>query len=104
MDVAVLTGDLIFFSAVEGVSGAMGHKARQVATPEETVGAGLVIVDLGSLDLDEAALGTLDTMRSYAFAPHVRTELFARGRSAGLQVFRRGALAEELPQLISQHA
>ncbi|MGE5594829.1 MAG: hypothetical protein ACM3S1_02200 [Hyphomicrobiales bacterium] len=104
MEVAVLTRDLMFFSAVEGVAGAMGHRAVQHESLDALGDPGIIIADLGSLDLDPAALAAHDPLRTHAFAPHVRTDLFAAARAAGLQIYRRGALATELPRLLTEYS
>lgn len=105
MDVAVLTADLMFFSAVEGVAGAMGHHATQVeAVADVTTDAPLVIADLGSISVAPEALRELDPLRVVAFAPHVRVELFTGARANGIEIYRRGALATELPRLLRERA
>lgn len=105
MDVAVLTSDLVFFSAVEGVAGAMGHRAHQFEAIGDVPGAyPLVIADLGSLDVTPEALRTLDPLRVVAFAPHVRADLFTGARAHGIDIYRRGALATELPRVLSERA
>ncbi|MCZ2111723.1 MAG: hypothetical protein LC118_19545 [Dehalococcoidia bacterium] len=106
MDVCVLSNDLMFYSAVEGVAGAMGHSARQVEAIDEIGTPALLIVDLGSAELDVAAIATVfDPMRTAVFAPHVKVEAFTGSRAAGIaHVHRRGALAAELPRLLAEYA
>lgn len=105
MDVAVLTADLMFFSAVEGVAGAMGHRAHQLEALGDVPGKyPLVVADLGSLDVTPEALRNLDPLRVVAFAPHVRVELFTSARAHGIDIYRRGALATELPRILSERA
>lgn len=106
MDVCVLTTDLMFFSAVEGVAGAMGHRARQAERVEGIGEPALLIADLAheAFDLDAVA-GAFDPARTAVFAPHVRVEAFTGARAAGFaHVYRRGALAAELPRLLSEYA
>lgn len=106
MDVCVLSKDLMFFSAVEGVAGAMCHRARQVEAIEEVGEPGLLIVDLGSIDAEPLAIAeAFDPMRTAVFAPHVKVEAFTGARAAGIaHVYRRGALATELPRLLAEYA
>lgn len=106
MDVCVLSKDLMFFSAVEGVAGAMGHRARQVETTEEVGAPDLLVVDLGSLEAEPQAIASaFDPMRTAVFAPHVKAEAFTGSRAAGIaHVYRRGALATELPRLLAEYA
>ena len=105
MDVCVLSSDLMFFTAVEGVAGAMGHRARQVETLEAVGSADLLIADLGSAKVAPAEIaGAFDPMRTVVFAPHVNVEAFTGARAAGIaHVYRRGALAAELPRLLAEY-
>jgi len=106
MDVCVLSADLMFFSAVEGVAGAMGHRARQVESVAEIGRPDLLIADLAheGFDLDAIA-AAFDPARTAVFAPHVRVEAFTGARASGIaHVYRRGALAAELPRLLSEYA
>lgn len=106
MDVCVLSKDLMFFSAVEGVAGAMGHPARQVESIDAIGEPGLLIVDLGSLDAEPGDVAlAFDPMRTAVFAPHVKVGAFTGSRAAGIaHVYRRGALATELPRLLAEYA
>ncbi len=106
MDVCVLSKDLMFFSAVEGAAGAMGHRGRQVESIEEVGEPGLLIVDLGSLDAEPQAIAEgFDPLRTAVFAPHVKVDAFTGSRAAGIaHVYRRGALATELPRLLAEYA
>jgi len=106
MDVCVLSKDLMFYSAVEGVAGAMGHRARQVESIDAIAEAALLIVDLGSLEAEPAEIATaFDPLRTAVFAPHVKVEAFTGSRAAGIaHVYRRGALATELPRLLAEYA
>lgn len=105
MDVCVLSTDLMFFSAVEGVAGAMGHRSRQVETVGEIGRADLLIADLAHEGFDvNAIVAAFDPMRTAVFAPHVRVEVFTDARASGIaHVYRRGALAAELPRLLSEY-
>jgi hypothetical protein len=106
MDVCVLSKDLIFFSAVDGVAGAMGHKARQ-AESLETIGTpDILIADFVSPAVDVAALATgFDPLRTAIFTPHERVDVFAAARANGIaHVHRRGALATELPRILTEYA
>lgn len=102
----VVTGDLIFFSAVEGLAGAMGHKARQAADAAAIGSPGVVVLDYASLPVDAASLdGALDPLRAVAFIPHVNIEAFAAARASGIaHVHRRGALAGALPNILALYA
>ncbi|MGH2633962.1 MAG: hypothetical protein ACRDG3_11175 [Tepidiformaceae bacterium] len=106
MDVCVLSNDLIFFSGVEGVAGAMGHKARQVGSIEEIGAPDLLIADFVSLAVDVKTLaGAFDPLRTAIFTPHERVEVFAAARGNGVaHVYRRGALAVELPRILAEYA
>ena len=106
MDVCVLTGDLIFFSAVEGVSGAMGHRARQAETLADVGSADILIVDISSIAADVAAItAAFEPLRTAIFTPHERVEVFSSARSNGVShVHRRGALATELPRILGEYA
>ena len=80
MDVCVLTENLIFYSAVEGVSGAMG----------------LDIADLAS---------RAEPMRIAFFAHGHDPEMIVTARRNGIaHVYRRGKLAEELPRILGEYA
>jgi hypothetical protein len=106
VDVSVVTGDLIFFSAVEGIVGAMGHSARQAAGLTATDAADLVVLDFASMPGDAAEImAGIDPLRAAAFIPHVDVTAFAAARASGIaHVHRRGALAVELPRILSLYA
>lgn len=106
MDVCVLSRDLMFFTAVEGVTGAMGHDVRQV---EElgTIGApDVLIADFASCPVEIPALAAIcDPLRTAIFTPHERVEVFTGARAHGIaHVYRRGALAQELPRLLEDYS
>jgi hypothetical protein len=105
MDVCVLSTDLMFFSAVEGVAGAMGHRARQVESVGEIGQPDLLIADLAHGEFDLTAIAhAFDPARTAVFAPHVDVEAFVGARASGFaHVYRRGALATELPRLLSDY-
>ena len=99
MDVCVLTNDLIFYSGVEGVAGAMGHSARQAEALSDVAGADLLIVDTSTarVSLEDVATA-FEPLRTAIFTPHERVDVFAAARANGVaHVYRRGALAVELP-------
>lgn len=106
MDICVLSNDLIFFSAVEGVAGAMGHHARQVGALEETGTPAVLIADFVSAAIEVSALAnTFDPLRTVIFTPHERVEVFTSARAYGIaHVYRRGALATELPRILREYA
>ncbi|MCC7366472.1 MAG: hypothetical protein IT303_19095 [Dehalococcoidia bacterium] len=106
MRIAVLTRDLMFFTAAEGIAGATGHEAVQVEDAANAAGFDLFVVDLApSTGIDLLAVAMLDPLRTAAFIPHVQVERLTGARAAGLaEVHRRGALAQELPRIIAQHA
>ncbi len=106
MDVCVLSKDLIFFSAVEGVAGAMGHSTRQAESLDAIGLPDVLIADFASLSIDVAALvAASDPMRTVIFTPHGRVEVFTSARANGVaQVHRRGALAVELPRILAEYA
>ena len=105
MDVCVLSRDLIFFSAVAGVAGAMGHHARQIGALEEIGTASVLIGDFVSAAFDVAALAAVfDPLRTAIFTPHERVEVFRAARANGVaHVYRRGALAVELPRILAEY-
>ncbi len=106
MDVCVLSRDLMFYSAVEGVALAMGHRARQIELPSDIGAPDLLIADFASLTMDVTELAAaVDPLRTVIFAPHGRVEVFSGARAAGIaHVYRRGALATELPRLLTEYA
>lgn len=106
MDVCVLSRDLMFFTAVEGVAGAMGHTARQAETLDSIGAPALLIADFVSTAVDIAELARqFDPLRTVIFAPHERVEVFTGARAHGIAgVFRRGALPTELPRLLAEYA
>jgi len=104
MDVCVLSDDLIFFSGVEGVAGAMGHRARQAGSLTEIGAPDLLIADIASAANVEALIPTFEPLRTVIFTPHERVEVFRAARANGFgHVFRRGALATELPRILSEY-
>ncbi len=105
MDVCVLTKNMLFYSAVEGVAGAMGHKARQAEALEEVGKPDLLIAD-GSMGLDVPELAAIaEPMRIAYFALGHDAEMMSTARANGIpHVYRRGALAEQLPRIIAEYA
>ncbi len=106
VDVCVLSRDLMFFTAVEGVAGALGHRPRHAESLGDIQSPDLLIVDFGSASFDVAALAAaFDPLRTAIFTPHVRTDVFTAARAHGIaHVYRRGALATELPRLMAEYA
>ena len=106
MNLCVLSRDLMFYTAVEGVAGAMGHRARLLEQLTEIGAPDLLVADFGSVTTDMAELAaSADPMRIVIFTPHVRVEVFSAARASGIaNVYRRGALATELPRLLSEYA
>jgi hypothetical protein len=106
MDVCVLSRDLMFYTAAEGIAGAMGHTVRQAERVEEIGAADLLVADFVSFPSDITALAeAFDPLRIAIFTPHERVEVFRGGRAAGIaHVYRRGALASELPRLLREYA
>ncbi len=95
----------MFFTAVEGIAGAMGHRARQAESLGEVGQPALLIADFASMTTDIAGLAAaFDPLRTIVFAPHVQVEAFTGARAHGIAgVFRRGALATELPRLLAEY-
>lgn len=105
MDVCVFSRDLMFFTAVEGVAGAMGHRARQAEELDAIGTPDLLIADFVSSAVDIPSLAAaFDPLRTAIFAPHEHVEVFRGARSHGVaNVFRRGALPVELPKLLAEY-
>ncbi|MEO9254194.1 MAG: hypothetical protein ABI305_01535 [Tepidiformaceae bacterium] len=105
MDVCVLSNDLIFFSAVDGVAGAMCHKARQVESLDAIGSPDVLIADFASASVDMADLvAAFDPLRTVVFTPHTRVDVFTGARANGIaHVHRRGALAVELPRILREY-
>ncbi len=101
----MLSRDLMFFTAVEGLARRMGHSARQVESLSETVGAELLVADFVSAPQEVAALARGRAPSSVAiFTPHERMDVFREARALGIAVYRRGALLEELPHILERHS
>ena len=102
----MVTGDAIFFSAVQGVTGAMGHAVRQATGADQLGEAQLVILDFANLPLPVGALPTsFDPLRAAAFIPQADAAAFNTARAYGIaHVHRRGALATELPRIVAEYA
>jgi hypothetical protein len=48
---------------------------------------------------------TFDPLRTAIFTPHERVEVFTGARAHGIaHVYRRGALAVELPRILAEYA
>lgn len=106
MDVCVLSGDLMFFTAVEGVTVAMGHAARQVETLDAIGRPDVLFVDMSTIRTSiDAIAAAFEPLRIAIFTPHERVDVFAAARANGItHVHRRGALASELPRIIAEYA
>jgi hypothetical protein len=106
MDVCVLSRDLMFFTAVEGVAGAMGHRARQAETLADVGAPDVLIADFAFDGFDVGAVAAAgDPLRTAIFAPHGKVEVFTGAHANGIaHVYRRGALATELPRLLAEYA
>ncbi len=105
MEVCVLSLDLMFFTAVEGVARAMGHRVKQAESLVEIGSPDLLVVDFTSTRVGIAALAaSADPARTAVFAPHEHVETFADARAHGIaHVYRRGALATELTRLLTEY-
>ena len=65
----------------------------------------VLIADVGSAANVEALIPTFEPLRTVIFTPHERVEVFRAARANGFgHVFRRGALATELPRILSEYA
>ena len=96
----------MFYTAVEGVAGAMGHKARQAESLDAIGSPDVLIADFVSAALDIPSLAAnFDPLRTAIFTPHERVEVFTGARANGIaHVYRRGALAVELPRILTEYA
>ena len=94
MDVCVLSGDLMFFTAIEGVAGAMGHAARQVETLDAVGCPDVLFVDMSTARTSiDAIAAAFEPLQTAIFTPHERVDVFAAARATGIaHVHRRGAL------------
>lgn len=98
VDVCVLTQDPIFFSAVEGIVGAMGHRARRVEAAGDIRLPDLLIVDYSSIEA--SAANAADPLRTAVFAPPA---FLSGARATGAaHVHLRTTLAVELPRILAQ--
>jgi hypothetical protein len=106
MDICVVTADKVFFSAVHGVAGAMGHSARLTDKLADVGPADLVVGDFRSEVFDfECMLAAADPLRTAIFVPQEDQDAMNRARAHGFaHVLRRGSLAQELPRLLSEYA
>jgi hypothetical protein len=104
VDVCVLTADNIFFSAVEGIAGAMGHLARRVEAAGDVGSPDLLVIDHATappLPIWESAGVRADPLRTAVFAPPA---LLANARATGAaHVHLRTTLAVELPRILAQY-
>jgi CheY-like chemotaxis protein len=114
--VAAVIPDLLFGSRVQSALEAAGHEvellAREPAGPEEVAGAGVLVVDLTSPDLDGAALverlaadGALTGMKVLGFFAHVEPAVRDRALAAGFdQVVPRSRMNREGAELVGRLA
>jgi hypothetical protein len=105
MDVCVLSRDLMFFTAAEGIVVASGHTIRQAEDVENIGEPDLLVADFVSFAQPIAELAArVDPDRSVIFTPHERADVFRDGRAQGFEVHRRGALANELPRILAERS
>jgi CheY-like chemotaxis protein len=114
--VAAVIPDLLFGSRVQSALEAAGHEVellpREPAGPEEVAGAGVLVVDLTSPDLDGAALverlaadGALTGMKVLGFFAHVEPAVRDRALAAGFdQVVPRSRMHREGAELVGRLA
>jgi CheY-like chemotaxis protein len=114
--VAAVIPDLLFGSRVQSALEAAGHEVellpREPAGPEEVAGAGVLVVDLTSPDLDGVALverlaadGALTGMKVLGFFAHVEPAVRDRALAAGFdQVVPRSRMNREGAELVGRLA
>ncbi|MEA2305121.1 MAG: hypothetical protein QOH43_2401 [Solirubrobacteraceae bacterium] len=114
--VAAVIPDLLFGSRVQSALEAAGHEvellSREPAGPEEVAGAGVLVVDLTSPDLDGAALverlaadGALTGIKVLGFFAHVEPAVRDRALAAGFdQVVPRSRMNREGAELVARLA
>lgn len=116
-NVALLTGDLMVSSRVEGAAERVGAAVKSVATVNDIVTLcdqsppRLVIVDLSTPSLDIAGLveqtktATETAPAILAFGPHVHESLLAAARRAGCdEVASRGQFFAQLDAILRRAA
>lgn len=108
MNVLALCNDLIFRTKIESTAKSLGCAiARSAADVGEDESA-IVLVDLDSAwpEPAQAVLGVLSRkrrVRVVAFGSHVRADLFAEAREAGIRdVMARSAFVNKLPALLAE--
>jgi hypothetical protein len=96
----------MFYTAVEGVAGAMGHTVRQAEELDAIGHPGLLIADFVSSAVEIPMLAAaFDPLRTAVFAPHEHVNVFRGARENGIaHVYRRGALPVELPKLLNEYS
>jgi CheY-like chemotaxis protein len=114
--VAAVIPDLLFGSRVQSALEAAGHEVellpREPAGPEEVAGAGVLVVDLTSPELDGAALverlaadGALTGIKVLGFFAHVEPAVRDRALAAGFdQVVPRSRMNREGAELVGRLA
>jgi len=112
--VAVLCPDLLFGSKLEGGLRAAGHDVTRYEDEPNAraAGAEVLVVDLGSEDLDGATLvesmradGELRGIATLGFYPHVEQETRRRAEEAGFDlVVPRSRMAREMGALVARLA
>ncbi len=112
--VAVLCPDLLFGSKLEGGLRAAGHDVTRYEDEPNAraAGAEVLVVDLGSEDLDGATLvesmradGELRGIATLGFHPHVEQETRRRAEEAGFDlVVPRSRMAREMGTLVARLA
>lgn len=110
--VAVLCPDLLFGSKLEGGLRAAGHDVTRYEDEPNAraAGAEVLVVDLGSEDVDGATLvesmgadGELRGVVTVGFYPHVEQETRRRAEEAGFDlVVPRSRMAREMGALIDK--
>ena len=112
--VAVLCPDLLFGSKLEGGLEAAGHEVTRYEDEPNAraAGAEVLVVDLGSEDVDGATLvesmradGELRGIATLGFYPHVEQETRRRAEEAGFDlVVPRSRMAREMGALVERLA
>lgn len=110
--------DLLFRSKIQRASQEVGAAVRFVSSPEELFAQAraqrpsLILIDLDNPRLRPAETvamlkrdETLGVVRTVGFVSHVRADLVAAAREAGIdQVLARSAFAARLPDLLAAPA
>lgn len=105
MNVLALCHDMIFRTKIESTARALGCTVLRGAEALEADG-GVVLIDLDSAwpqAKDKVdSLRQLPGVRLVAFGSHMRADLFAEARAAGIEeVMARSAFVSKLPAILS---